>query len=282
MLTMIAGVVLGAILGAATAAWLGDEEYSNKTSLSIGAGVFVLVFGAFTAFASITRVGTGEIAVMTRFGQVTGQELTEGLNFHNPLDKPNKYDVKIQKREVEAAAASADLQDVSAVLGVNFRLSPGKVSEIHRTIGINYEDKLVGLAIQEVFKASTAKFDAIQLITDRPAVKSTAVEGLRERLEPFGIDVVDLSIINFSFSPEFTAAIEQKQVAQQNAERAKFNLEAAKTDAEAQKVQAETLSPLFLQKIFLEVWDGKLPLVMTDNTEGVMFNLGELLQSGDN
>jgi regulator of protease activity HflC (stomatin/prohibitin superfamily) len=95
-------------------------------------------------------------------------------------------------------------------------------------------------------------------------VKDRATNLLRDRLSPHGIVVTSegLSLTNFEFSAEFTQAIEAKQVAQQNAQRAKFNLEAAKTDAEAQKAQAATLSEFYLTKLFLEKWNGTLPEVL--------------------
>jgi len=236
----------------------------SELGFGIGAAAIVVVVVALVwlAFASTVSVGTGEIAVMTRFGRVTGQELGEGFHVKNPLDRANKYDVKVQKTDAEAGAASADLQDVQAKLVLNFSLEPGQVSEIHQRVGTDYPSKLIDPALQEVFKASTAKFDATQLITERPAVKQEAVGLLRERLSPFGIRVVDLSLTDFEFSEDFSKAIEAKQVAQQHAERARFNLEAARTDAEAQQVQGAALTEFYLRKLFLEKWNGQLPNVM--------------------
>jgi regulator of protease activity HflC (stomatin/prohibitin superfamily) len=215
-------------------------------------------------FASTVSVGTGEIAVMTRFGRVTGQELGEGFHVKNPLDRANKYDIKVQKFDAKADAASRDLQDVHATLVLNYNLEAQGISEVHQRVGTLYREKLIDPAIQEVFKASTARYNARELIQDRANVKNQSVELLRSRLDDFGIRVVDLSLVNFSFSPEFTSAIEAKQVAEQNAEKARFNLEAAKLEAEAQEVQAKTLSPLFLQKLFLDKWNGELPRVLGD------------------
>lgn len=245
-------------------------EEAVKRSMPLLLTIIVIPTLLFTLFASITRVGTGEIAVMTRFGRVTGQELGEGIHLKNPFDKPNKYDVKVQKEEAEAAAASKDLQDVNSTLVLNYSLEAGQVSEIHQNVGKIYKEKLIDPAIQEVFKAATAKYDATTLITDRAGVKKEAYDLLRERLEPYGITVLDLSITNFSFSPEFAKAIEDKQVAQQNAEKAKFNAQKAEQDAqaeinrakgsaEAQRLQQQTLTPLLVQKQFIEKWDGKLP-----------------------
>lgn len=220
--------------------------------------------------SSTAAIGTGKIAVMTRFGKVTGQELGEGFHLKNPLDKANEYDIKVLKEETRAEAASKDLQDVNSTLVVNYRLEAGKVSEIHRTVGVFYKEKLIDPAVQEVFKGATAKFDATQLITDRSTVKADAFNELVNRLKPYGIIVQELSITNFSFSPEFTRAIEAKQVAAQEAERAKFNLERANLDAQAQNAQKTSLSAELLQKYAIDKWNGQMPTYVGS---GSVFNI---------
>lgn len=246
-----------------------DQQY--KVSKTAAVSVFVVPVLLFTFIASAVQVGTGQIAVMTRFGRVTGQEMGEGFHLKNPLDKANKYDIKVLKEEADAAAASKDLQDVNGKVVVNYRLEAGKISEIHRTVGPLYKEKLVDPAIQEVFKGATAEFDATQLITDRPAVKAKAYEALKNRLERYGIIVQDLSITNFTFSSEFTKAIEAKQVAQQQSEQAKFLVEKAKQEAaaaiesargqaEAQRLLRENSTPEVLQKMAIDKWNGVLPL----------------------
>lgn len=229
---------------------------SRKIALIVLGAVLLL----WLVLSSIVTIGTGKIAVMTRFGRVTGQELGEGFHLKNPLDKANGYDIKVLKEETDAAAASKDLQDVKSTLVINYRLEAGRVSEIHKTVGVLYKEKLIDPAVQEVFKGATAKFDATQLITDRPAVKAEAYNELVNRLGRYGIIVQDLSITNFSFSPEFTSAIEAKQVAAQEAERAQFNLDRANLDAQAQNAQKTSLSAELLQKYAIDKWDGKMPL----------------------
>ncbi len=242
---------------------------NQKIKKVVWGGLLALVL-LWLLLASTTSIGTGKIAVMTRFGKVTGQELGEGFHIKNPLDSVNVYDIKVLKEETEAAAASKDLQDVGATLVINYRLEAGKVSEIHRTVGVLYKEKLIDPAVQEVFKGATAKFDATQLITDRPAVKADAFDELVGRLSRYGIIVQDLSITNFSFSPEFTNAIESKQVAAQEAERAKFNLEKANLDAQSQNAQKTSLSAELLQKYAIDKWDGKMPQYVGS---GSVFNI---------
>lgn len=232
----------------------------------------VIVFLLITFFSSIRIVGTGQVGVVTQYGRVTGRELTEGMSFVAPwgINNVATYDVKVQKESVTSTAASEDLQDVSSEIVLNYSIERNSVSKVHQTIGVGYVDKIISPAINEVFKASSAEYTASELITKRSELKNVAQKALTERLSPYGINVSQLSIVDFKFSDNFSKAIEEKQVAQQNAERAKFNLDAAYTDAQAQKAQSETLTAEYLQKQAIEKWDGKLPTYLGSDT---VFNI---------
>ncbi len=306
--SIIFGIIIGLFASVgyyiAYGQWQLDKERSSKRwgdgsvkakKPSKGLALLILMVPVllFTAVASTTRVGTGEIAVMTRFGRVTGQELGEGFHFKSPLDKANKYDIKVQKEESSAAAASKDLQDVNATLVINYSLEAGKVSEIHRNVGSLYKEKLIDPAVPEVVKAATARFNATEIITKRPEVKAVAFEELKARLEPYGIIISDLSLTNIEFSPEFTAAIESKQVAEQDAQRAVFvaqkaeqeaqaAIERARGESEAQRLLTQTASDQSIQLKRLEVqaaainkWNGVLP------THSLSENSDFLLQVGN-
>lgn len=241
---------------------------NKKFLLRVGIAIFLLI----TLLTSMRTIGTGQIGVVTQYGRVTGRELTEGLSFVLPwgLNEVTVYDIKLQKEAVASTAASKDLQDVTSEIVLNYSLERGSVSRIHQTIGNTYVDKVVTPAINEVFKAASAEYTASELITERSKLKNSAQKTLSERLQPYGIKVSELSIVDFKFSENFTKAIEEKQVAQQNAERAKFNLDAARTDAEAQRAQSETITQLYLQKQAIEKWDGKMPTYMGN---GTVFNI---------
>lgn len=235
-------------------------------------GVVIVLLAVWLLLSAVQQIGTGQIGVVTRFGKVTGRELGEGIHLVTPfgVDRVAVYDIKVQKQQDEVTAASEDLQDIGATLALNYRVNPSRVSEVHQKIGELYPLKLIDPALQEVFKATSAKFSAQELITQRAEVKAEALNLIKQRLEKFGIDVDDLSIVNFKFSDAYSNAIEEKQIAQQNAERARFNLEAAEIDAQAQQAQALTLSPLYLQKQAIEKWDGKLPTYLG---QGTVFNI---------
>lgn len=243
---------------------------TKKRKILIGSTVGVLLLVGLMSSTKV--VGTGQVGVVTQYGRVTGRELDEGLSFVLPygINKVTMYDVKLQKQTVDSKAASSDLQDVSSQIVLNYNLKRNNISRLHQTIGDTYEDKVITPAINEVFKAASAKYTASDLIARRNELKSTTQGIISERLAKYGIVVDELSITNFEFSANFSKAIEDKQVAQQNAERAKFNLEAAKTDAEAQRAQSETLSQEYLEKQAIEKWDGKMPTYLGS---GSVFNI---------
>lgn len=233
-------------------------------------GILVLV-GIVTFVKAFVAVDTGNVGVVTNYGRVTGRELGEGVSFIAPyVEGVSVYDIKNQKEEVQSNAATKDLQDVSGTLVLNYQLLRGEVSKIHQTVGVNYKDKLITPALNEVFKAATAKYNASELITNRAEVKNDVYEGLKSRLEKYGISVLDVSITSFNFSAEFNKAIEAVQIANQEVAKMKQEYERAKVEAdkkvaeaqgqaESQRLQQETLTQELLQKQWIEKWNGSLP-----------------------
>jgi len=241
----------------------------RRRKVAIIATIVVIIL----AFMCIRTVEAGQVGVITRFGEVN-RVVNSGLavKLPWPIERIEKLDTRIQKQQEEANAATADLQDVNATLALNYALNRSSALDVYKTIGPEYNDRIVVPAVQESFKAATAQYTASDLLTKRAEVKGKALEAIKKRLEPYGVRIEDLNIVNFSFSDEFRKAIEAKQVAAQEAERAKFNLEQAKLDAEAQNVQKASLSPEFPQKQAIEKWDGHMPQYVGGGT-GTVFNI---------
>jgi regulator of protease activity HflC (stomatin/prohibitin superfamily) len=238
----------------------------------------VLVFVGLivlTALSPLGTVGAGERGVRLRFGAVTGDILGEGLYFRVPIVESIRIvDVKVQKDQVEASAASADLQSVNSVVAVNFHVSPDKVATLFQEVGEDYKTRLVDPSLQESVKASTAKFTAEELITKREEVREEVKNHLNSKLQARGIIIDDFNIVDFNFSDSFNAAIEAKVTAEQSALAAKNKLEQIKFEAdqdvasahgraEALKIESEALksNPEILELRALEKWDGRLPTV---------------------
>jgi regulator of protease activity HflC (stomatin/prohibitin superfamily) len=214
------------------------------------------------------------------FGAVQDKVLNEGIHPIVPvMQKVILMDVRIHKVETDAVSASSDLQDVALSVALNYHILPEKANVVYQTIGVEFKDRIIDPAIQEVMKAVSARYTAEELITKRPAVSAEMQSSLTKRLLSSNISVDAFSIVSFSFSEIFTDAIEAKQTAEQNALKAKrdldrINVEAKQTiasataEAEALRLQKMNISPdlIELRKIeanlkAIEKWNGILPQV---------------------
>lgn len=235
----------------------------------------LIAIGAMLLFMSIGTVNAGERGVLLTFGAVSGKVFNEGLYFKIPLvQRVVKLDIKVQKSEVGADAASKDLQIVNSRVALNYKIDADKAADLYQKVGLAYADRLIYPSLQESVKAATAKFTAEELITKRGEVREEIKLNLKEKLESHGIRIEDFNIIDFAFSTAFNRAIEDKVTAEQQAlaarnklEQVKFEAEQkvaeAKGRAEAIQVESEALktNDKILEMRFIEKWDGKLPIV---------------------
>ena len=106
-------------------------------------------------------------------------------------------------------------------VALNYHVIPDEANLVYQTIGLQFKERIIDPAIQEVMKAVSARYTAEELITKRPAVSSEMKEAIKSRLIESNIAVDAFSIMDFSFSQTFTDAIEAKQTAEQNALKAK-------------------------------------------------------------
>jgi len=242
--------------------------------------IIVAVIIGFLFLNPWVQVGAGERGVVLNFGAVQKDVLGEGLHFRIPImQRVVRVDVKVQKAQTDAAAASSDLQDVSSTVAINYHIIPDKANIVYQSIGIQFKERIIDPAVQEVVKAVTAKYTAEELITKRPAVSDAMKLLLTERLLEHNIAVDAFSIVGFSFSKIFMEAIESKQTAEQLALKAKRDLDrikieaeqkitAARAEAESLRLQRANISTdlIELRKIeanlrAIDKWNGILPQV---------------------
>lgn len=246
-----------------------------RTMLIVGVMLIVLML-----FKPWVQIGAGERGIVLNFGAVQKKVLDEGMHFRVPImQQVVIMDVKVQKAQTDASSASSDLQDVTLSVALNYHIIPDKANVVYQTIGIEFKERIIDPAIQEVTKAVSAKYSAEELITKRPAVSAAMKEALTEKLMASNIAVDAVSIVTFSFSKVFMDAIEAKQTAEQHALKAKRDLDrikieaeqtiaAATAEAEALRLQKMNISPdlIELRKIeanlkAIEKWNGILPSV---------------------
>ena len=251
--------------------------------ISIGVILFIL---------SISIVPTGHVGIKTRFGAVKEDYITEGLNWKLPIiESIKKMDCRTQRVDVEGEGASKDLQTVATYIVLNYRLNQESAFALYKTVGKNYETILIKPATQESTKTSLAKYTAEELITKRAEVANILLNSLKDKLEEKGIIVESVSIVNLDFSDAYDNAIEQKQVAEQEAKKAQQELEKAKVEAEKKVVEAQaeanalkaqkqeiTQDLLELRRIeneaqWIKKWNGQLPSTVLSNDSSIMFGI---------
>ncbi len=276
------------------------EQFSLSNKLLAPAILVVLLL--FIGFNSFVILNPGQAGVISILGKARESVLLEGIHFKPPLvSAVDIYDLTVQKFEVPAQSSTKDLQDLSARFAINFRLDPLLVVEIRRTQGTlaNIVSKIIAPQTQESFKIAAANRTVEEAITKRNELKQDFDDALSERLEKYGIIVLDTSVVDLDFSPEFAKAVEEKQIAEQRAKRAIYvaqeaeqqaqtDINRAKGKAEAQRLLAETLKAqggqLVLQKEAIQAWregGSQMPKVLVmggKELPGVpfLFNLGDI------
>jgi len=289
---------------------------STKIQIVLVSIVSVMLFGLVLLLRSEQQISPGKTGVLITLGEVQDDYLAEGLNWVNPFwDDVIEIDTRIRKHEIDCEAGSKDLQQIKAIIAVNYRFIQVKVPEIYQSIGNeeSFEVNILTSAIHESVKAVIAKYDAEELLKERSDVRKNMENALKLKLDNILQDAFIVSafnIIDFDFTDVFNKAIETKTVAAEKAkqsineivqERAEADkkIETARGKAESVKliasasaaaiiVEAEARAraifvegkvlrdnPQILRLRAIERWNGALPRVITGETTGIELVIGK-------
>jgi regulator of protease activity HflC (stomatin/prohibitin superfamily) len=257
----------------------------NQRVLGLAAGALFFVLAV--AVQSFTVISAGHTGVQVTLGEVNPNPLTEGVHFVNPISSVKDIDVRVQKAQLTGASAGTkDLQQVHTDIVVNYRMSPKNLPHIYKEFGLDIDNKILGPAINDAFKAVTGHFTSEELITKRDEVSTNILQHLSAKVAPFNIEVSNISLVNFGFSAAYQAAIEAKVISAQQTAKAEQDLQRikieaasrvaqAKGEAEAIAIQASAIQSNgganYVQLQWIEKWDGKLPTtVLGDKTNFMM------------
>ena len=258
---------------------------TNK--IKIAAAVVTIIVIIVILAESIVIVEAGHRGVVLYLGAVENRVLGEGVHFIAPfLEQVVPMEVRTQKFQAEASAASNDLQEVQTVIALNYRIDPTEANKIYQILGVNYADRVISPTIQESVKASVAKFNAEELITKRETAKSVIANAIRSTLAANDIQTQNVFITDFKFSDAFASQIEQKVVAFQKYLTELNNLRsvsvvanqsvaqaegqaratAARAGGESQAIKIITSqlreSPEYLQWQAISKWNGQMPYAL--------------------
>jgi len=202
----------------------GSQGALNAVKAITGLGLL-----GYGGYESIYTVEGGHRAVIySRLSGVGDKVFNEGMHFKIPwVERPIIFDIRTRPHQMQSLTGTKDLQMVNITLRVLSRPRISQLSKIYNQLGLDYNERVLPSIVNEVLKQVIARYTAAQLLTMREQVSATVRANLLERSSEFFIALEDVSIVDLTFGVEFMKAVEAKQVAQQDAERAKFIVQEA-------------------------------------------------------
>ena len=252
--------------------------------------VLVIAFIVFISLWPFRVVGAGERGVVLNWGAFNGQIMEPGIHTIDPIGTSVvKLDVQTQKLEVaKSEAYTHDLQVVDIQSSLNYNVDPASAGNLYKTIGEDYENKVISPNLEAAVKQTIAQYTAEEMLAKRGEVQSAIESNIKSVLSPLGIVVTKYALENESFSAAYEQAIEQKQIAEQDALKAKNKLDqvqfeadqtvaTAKAQAEAIKIQADAINAQggadYVQLQAIGKWNGVLPSQMVPGSTVPFINL---------
>ncbi|CAE8589875.1 unnamed protein product [Polarella glacialis] len=216
-------------------------QMATSAGAPLIAGVGVLAGVGYLGKNSIYSVEAGNMSIKySRLSGVGSETFREGVHFNMPwFERPIIFDVRARPQTLTSLTGSRDLQMVNISLRVLSRPDSARLGEIYRSLGPEYDEKVLPSIMNEVLKSVVAQYNAASLIGQREHVSKMIRERLTQRAKDFGILLDDVAITHLNFSPEYEKAVESKQVAQQNAERARFTVLKAEEEKKRTIIHAE-------------------------------------------
>lgn len=195
-------------------------------------GIIVLFLSIIILVTStFVMIPAGHKGVVTMFGEVKTEVLPEGFNMVNPLASVYEVSARVEREEQTHTAETSDTQSVTVSVVINWRPDGNELAKLYKNYGKNYYEKIIPPASKEAIKAEVAKYKVTDLIAKRPQIHKNVKEYINNWLQKYGLEVLEVGIGDVDFSDKYDAAIEAKQVQEQQALQKEYELQKVETEA---------------------------------------------------
>ena len=211
-------------------------------------------------------VPAGQVAVVTTLGKVTGDARLPGLNFKIPfVQSLYPFDVRTQVRPEEFATLTKDLQVIEATATVKYAVRPEESGRIYRTIATNNREiypRIIQPSLLKALKSVFSQYELVTIATEWNDISSLVERTVADELDKFDyVEVRGLDLTGLQIAEEYRAAIEQKQIAEQQLLRAQTEVKIAEQESIRYETLNRSLDNQVLFKLFLDKWDGRTEVV---------------------
>ncbi len=205
----------------------------------IGLGIigFVVVILLFNC---VTRVGTGQVGVLTLFGRVTGETLPEGIHVINPLKTNNTLSIQTQTIKESASTPSSEGLMMNLDTSLIYHLNPERAAEVFQKTGAGYENVVVEPTLRAAIREATSSHTANALYTgERELVGKQIYDQLTTQLNQRGLIVENVLLRDIQLPVTLKNAIEAKQQAEQESLAMNFRLQKETQEAQRKRIEAQ-------------------------------------------
>jgi len=200
------------------------------------AGLLLVIF----VFASVARVESGHVGVLTLFGRVTGEVLPEGIHMVNPFKDNNQMSIRTQEIKESASVPSSEGLVMNLDTSLIYHVDPEKAAEVYQKIGPNYVEVLIEPNLRAAIRESTASHTANALYTgEREMVAKQIYDQLAMTLGNRGFAVESILLRDIQLPGTLKASIEAKQQAEQEALAMNFRLQKETQEAQRKRIEAQ-------------------------------------------
>ena len=244
--------------------------FRNVTPNGPGNAATLILVLSFTGFLLLTQalfiVPAGQVAVVTTLGKVSGGARRPGLNFKVPfIQAVFPFDVRTQVRPEKFASLTKDLQVIEATATVKYAVRATEAGRIYSTIAYSDREvypRIIQPSLLKALKSVFSQYELVQIASNWSDISSIVEETITQELNQFDyVDVQAFDLTGLEIAEEYRAAIEQKQIAEQQLLRAQTEVKIAEQEAIRYQTLNRSLDDQVLFKLFLDKWDGKTKVV---------------------
>ncbi len=200
---------------------------------------FLVILALILLWASVARVPTGHVGILTLFGRVTGDVLPEGLHLVNPFKVNNVLSIRTEEIKETASVPSNEGLIITMDTSLLYHLDPNKAAEVYRRLGPRYASVVVEPNLRYAVREATASNSANALYSsEREKVSQMIISQLKRDLEPRGVIVEAVLLRDIQLPPALKQSIEAKQQAEQESLAMSFQLQKEKQEAERKRIEA--------------------------------------------